>query len=94
MNIDIVNRFAKQLELLQNRIKIINQMLGCRLVGSSDSHMRITLRRGVYRIDLCGEEYATIKAYDVEGASKVLDMIEGLNEGLWLTLRSNVINVT
>lgn len=94
MNIDLVNRFAKQIDLIQNRIKVINQMLGCRLVGSSDSHMRLTLRRGVYMLDLCGEEFASVRAYDVDGATKVLDMIEGLNEGLWLTLRSNVINVT
>lgn len=85
--------FTRILRLIENRIKVINQLLGCRVVGAIDNHMRMSLRRGRYQIDLCGCSVGEFRSYDNPTASRVLDKLDGMQEFLWLTTSFKVLSL-
>lgn len=88
---DEVYRFGKTLGVIENRLKVINQELGFGVVGAIGNPLRMSLARGRYRIDLCGEEFQNFGVWDCEGAYSALCALDGLNEGLWLLLRGGVL---
>lgn len=93
-NMGEIAAFGKTLEVIENRIKVINQMLGYGCVGSLENPLRMRLCRGRYRIDLCGDEFQSFAVWDCVNAEKALNMLEGLNEGIWLLKRSRKISCT
>lgn len=88
--------WSQDFEVVQNRVSIINQTLGCRYDGMLDNPCRLVLKRGSgrYVCYLCGEPYFDFGVYDVESISKARDCIDRLADGLWLLMRSGRMRFT
>ena len=93
MGIDEIAKFGDVLRILDNRMKVINQMLGYGVVGCSENPMRMRITHGWYMVELDGCEMYRFRLYDTEEAEKVLGMIEGMNDGIWLALRQGLLRV-
>lgn len=91
MDYATMNEFVRIVRLIENRVKVINQLLGCAVVGAIDNHMRMHVRRGHYRVDLCGCEVGEFRSYDNVGASNLLTKLDGMQECLWLTTSYRVL---
>lgn len=94
VSVDDVARFGKTLELIENRLKVINQEVGYGIVNAVGNPLRLSLRKGRYSIDLCGEEFQSFGIWDCESAECAYTAIEGLNNGLWLLMRGGVLSCT
>ena len=81
-----VARFGRDLKFLDNRIQIINYMLGYGVVNSISNPMMMNIRRGEYRIMIGECEMDSFRIYDCEQAERTIQRIEGLNDGLWYML--------
>lgn len=83
MSADNIARFGYDLRVLDNRIDIVNQMLGFGIAGSIGNPMMMKLSRGTYTI-LCGNcEFVSFRIYDCAGAECAIERMEGLNDGIW-----------
>lgn len=89
-----VSNWVRLLELVRNRVSVINQMLGARLDGCVDNPCRITYRSGRYTCTICGEKFVTFTIYDIEETSDALSSLSVLNDGLWLLRRSGRYDFT
>lgn len=93
MGIEEIAAFGEVLRILDNRIKVINQMLGYGVVGCAENPMRLRMLRGWYLVELDGCEMDRFEVYDAKEARRVLDRIEGTNDGIWLALRQGLLRV-
>ena len=83
-----VSYWVKLLDLVTNRVKVINQMLGARYDGCLENPCRLVHDRGSYSCMICGECYATFTIYDIDATKEALSRISSLNDGIWLLKRS------
>ena len=86
-----VARFGKCLSLLDNRIEVINYMLGYGIRNSLDNPMIMSISRGDYLIRVGDCEMDRFRIYDSEAAQRALDRIDGLNDGIWYMLGKWII---
>ena len=93
MGIDEIAAFGEVLKVLDNRMKVINHMLGYAVVGCADNPMRMRLVSAWYLIEIDGCEMDRFRVYDTSGARRVLERIEGMNDGIWLALRQGLLRV-
>lgn len=93
MGVDDIAAFGEVLRVLDNRMKVINQMLGYGVVGCSENPMRLRLVSGWYLVEVDGCEMDRFEVYDTNEAERVLERIEGMNDGIWLSLRQGLLRV-
>ena len=78
MCIDEISAFGEVLRVLDNRMKVINQMLGYGVVGCAENPMRMRLVCGWYLVEVDGCELDRFEVYDTKDAERVLNRIEGM----------------
>lgn len=88
MTYDEVSRWAKLSDLINNRVKVINQVLGAHYVSNVLNPCRVTYARGSYSCEVCGHEYATWGVCDLDGIETAYDRIDSLADGVWLLVGS------
>ena len=94
MNYHEVSQWVKMLDLVTNRVSVINQMLGARYDGCLENPCRLCYERGSYSCMICGECYASFPNYDMDATSAALSRLSDLNDGLWLLKRSGRLSFT
>lgn len=75
-------------DVILNRVSIVNQLLGARYEGCSDNPLFIRCKRGVYTLSVCGADYVSWRAYDLDTTDVAYRMIDGLKRGIWLLGRN------
>ena len=93
METDEIAAFGEVLRVLDNRMKVINQMLGYGVVGCAENPMLLRMVRGWYLVEVDGLEMDRFKVYDTIEARRVLERIEGMNDGIWFALRQGLLRV-
>ena len=88
MTYDDCTRYAKVSDLITNRVKNLNQVLGARYACNQDNPCRVTYRRGTYVVEVCGSEYARWGVYDLDGIELAFRRLDTLFDGVWLLNRS------
>lgn len=88
-----MSAFSRVVDVISNRVRIINQMMGFGVDGCHENPCRIRMRHGRYRVTWCGEEFASFALWDLDGADSALERVEGLNDGLWYALRCRMLSV-
>lgn len=88
MSYSDVSYWVKLYDLVANRVKVINQMLGARIDGCLENPCRLCYERGSYSCMICGECFASFPIYDIDATSAALSRLSNLNDGLWLLRRS------
>lgn len=89
-----VKEWVRTQDVIENRVSIINQVLGARYDGCLDNPLVVRYRRGTYELSVCGAEYASWQVYDMESTSAALDCVQALKRGLWLLKRSGRLTFT
>lgn len=74
-------------KLVANRVRVINQMLGFGCDGRAENPLRLCVSGMHYTLRLCGEDYATFAAYDIDTTEDAINRLEALNDGIWLLRR-------
>lgn len=91
MSIDEIRELARVMDLISNRCKIINQILGFTKVGCAGNPLQIVVSQGNVSLELCGCELGSFSRNDLDGASRMLEMIDLLKDGLWFAFRGGII---
>lgn len=87
MNVYEVNAWTRTVEIITNRVNIINQMLGYGVDGSLDNPCQLDMRRGRYLVTYFGVEFASYGVYDQRETDAALLRLDALNDGIWYMLR-------
>ena len=93
MTIYQISEYGKLLEVVDNRIKVINYMLGYSRVGARDNPMRLVYDRGKYMVKLNDCEIVDFDIYDIDGIKRAIDKLDGMNDGIWCALGEGIIKV-
>lgn len=86
--------WADFFDLINNRMSILNNILGARYDNCADSPCRIKYRTGRYRCEVCGETFAEFRVYDLDSTKRAFAMVDSLADGLWLLNRSGRLAFT
>lgn len=89
-----VTAWTRIVDKIENRVSIINQIMGARYDTALDNPCRVWYRRGSYVCLYCGEVYATWHVYDVATAEVAFKRIDALADGLWLAFRTGRMKYT
>lgn len=93
MNIEETNAYGKMLRLLDNRIQIINDMLGFTRHGCLSNPMRLVSDGSMRYVMLDCCEVARFKMYEFAELEKVIERVDGMNDGIWFALRQGFLKV-
>ena len=85
---DTVYKWSNLVDLITNRVDIINKTLDADYCGYRCAPCVIKYRRGVYVCEVCGARFASWRVYDVDSAQDAFDKIDSLADGLWYLMRS------
>ena len=81
MKYDDLDAWTRVYDLLVNRVKIINQILGSVVV-------RIQYKRGTYVCMVCDSKLCDFRIYDLASIDAAFAAVDGLSDGLWLLNRT------
>lgn len=87
MTYEEVRIWTDKHNLIANRVKVINQILGARYENSCDNPCVIEYRRGRYRVLFCGVCFAEYGVYKERQAIEALKRLDALNDALWYMSR-------
>lgn len=90
MTIYEINAWTKVVDLIVNRITIINQMMGYGIDGCLDNPMQRKMRGGRYVVTWYGVEFASYGVYDQCETEQALNRLDALNDGIWFMKRGGV----
>lgn len=80
-------------DLAVNRIKVINQIHGCKHDMAYGNPCVIRKRLGWYHVYYCGELLVQWDGWDVEGVRLAYERLDGLANALWLVRRAGILGV-
>lgn len=79
--------WTKIFDLITNKVKMVNHMLGGTYDGSLSNPCTLRMKRGRYKVMLGDAEYASFGVYDVPSAETACERMACLVDGLWLVRR-------
>lgn len=79
MGYDELAAWSRCIDLVRNRAKVINSIVGC----SSGYAADLCYSRGRYRLRFLGHEVASAKVYDLQQARDLLSFTEGVRSCCW-----------
>ena len=90
---DVVD-WTRLVDIIENRVSIINQIMGARYDSCLDNPCILRYRRGEYVCTYCGETYATWHVYDLDTTRRAFERIDALSDALWLAFRTGRMSYT
>lgn len=90
---DVVE-WSRLVDTIENRVSIINQIMGARYDNALDNPCRITYRHGGYTCTYCGVDYATWRVYDLKTTGDAFRRVDALADGLWYAFRTGRMSYT
>lgn len=79
--------WSRGFDLLANRIKICNQLLGCRYGHALDNPMRLVGRDGAYDLLYDGEVLVSFGVWDMDALHDAIVVADSWSDCLWRTAR-------
>lgn len=89
-----VCEWTRLYDLIENRVSVINQMLGARYDRCLENPCLVKYRRGEYSCLICGIEFCAWRIYDLDTTRRAMDRLEALNDGIWYLVRSGGLTFT
>lgn len=86
-----LSRWSDMVDLLCNRVAIVNQLHGCRYDHSPENPMRVNCRRGDYVVSYRDAEVASFSTYDFESLSSSLSVVGAWSSCVWQLSRAGVL---
>ena len=83
--------WSKDFDILNNRKRIVNQLLGERYPDSDHCVLRVFYNRGLYHVSFHDDEIATFGVYDVEGLRDSLRKLDAWSDCVWMLSKSGYI---
>lgn len=93
MSIGEMNEFVRLLDLIGNRFKVLNDVLGYALVGAVGNPCRLDQGHGWYLVMMRDSELARFRRYDVDGASVALQRLDAVIDGICCAKREGLLRV-
>lgn len=87
MTYEEVRNWTDKHNIIVNRVKVINQILGARYENACDNPCAIEYRRGRYRVLFFGVCLAEYGIYQVESVEMALLRLDAVNDALWYMSR-------
>lgn len=78
--------------LVLNRLRIINQVMGCRYDESPDNPCTFGWRGGAYVVEWLGREVARMPIYDLEAAETAYQRLDAIADALWMARREGMLS--
>lgn len=75
------------MDVILNRVSIINQILGCRYDYAWTNPLVVVSRKGRISVDISRTTFSAAKCNDVDGLRDMLDRLDTLRRALWLMAR-------
>lgn len=93
MDYQSIHIWLKTLNIIKNRVQVINQMLGVRYRGMVGSPCVLRLKNGLYTMYWCGEEFCSWRLYVQSEIESALVRVDALNDCVWLANRSGYLQI-
>lgn len=77
--------------LVLNRLRVINQVMGCRYDESPDNPCTFSWRGGAYVVEWLGREVARLPIYDLEAAETAFQRLDAIADALWMARREGML---
>lgn len=85
-------QFGKHHEVVMNRVKVVNDLHGCRYANGQGNPLVLRWRtREGYELRWCGQVVAAYGMYDVEGARRAREVADMLTDLLWIGRRAGYL---
>ena len=81
-------------DLIANRTKIINQILGARYDYGATNACHIAYSHGRYTCEVCGARFAEFGLYDISSTEIAFERLDTFKDGIWLLNRSGRLSFT
>lgn len=94
MDYQVLVDYSWEWELLQNRMKVCNQVMGARYVGNVENPFRVTRKAQVVTLLVCGSPVRRWRLYDVAGIRDAVLYLDVAQDVLWQLSRSGRLVVT
>lgn len=75
--------WSKRYGLLCNRVKVVNQLHGCRYEQCPTNPCRLVYARGSYSVYYFGLLLCAFGVYDVNGVTSALGFLDSLADVVW-----------
>lgn len=79
-----MERYAKYYSLIQNRVKISNQILGARYINNMDNPVRISAKGTSYHVTIYGCMVCSWHIYKLEEIENAFESVDRLADDLWM----------
>lgn len=83
MKYEQVFAWTKVYNLVVNRVKAVNHMLGGTYDGCLDNPVRLVMKRGRYNVMLWDEVLASFGVYDLDSTQHAFEMLDFANDVIW-----------
>lgn len=92
LSVDQMSAFSRTVNLIRNRVKVINGILGYGCWGPKVPCIYLHVH-GTHQVTFCGAVYARFGPYDQRGADSALARLDALLDGLWYALGGGVVKL-
>lgn len=93
MGFEDMERWSRVFRVVENRIGIVNQLLGCRYDGARENPMRLEYGRGVYSVRFRGDVLCTFGAWDLSGVELARALVDHWSDCLWQVREMGCLSV-
>lgn len=83
MKYEHVYVWTKCFDLVSNRIKMLNHMLGGSYDGCMSNPVRLVMKRGRYSVMLWDDELATFRVYDLDSTQHAFERLDFATDVIW-----------
>lgn len=93
MTFEQMGIWTKTHDLVRNRMRVLNQILGCRYDESPENPARLEYRHGTYRVRFCGRIVAEWRVYDLQSVQTAFERLDAMSDAFWQARRAGVVGV-
>lgn len=89
-NVYTYEQTARLVDVISNRVSVINQILGCRYDFAWSNPVTVVARRGRLKVKIFGVTFKTARLCDSDQLDDVVVALDLLKSALWLMSRGGV----
>lgn len=78
------------MDVILNRVSIINQILGCKYDYALDNPLVVSARKGRVTVEISHATFSAEKYSDADGLRHMLENLDVLKFALWLMVRGGM----
>lgn len=78
------------MDVILNRVSIINQILGCKYDFAWDNPLVVSSRKGRVSVEISHATFSAERSSDADGLRRMLENLDVLKSALWLMTRGGM----